>query len=134
MLQPALREAKGVIEESERIVLSQRDSLLVLNLLETEPTLHRMFRRQRRFRVTKRAKVHIAGLNNPAFQQRCDRCHCVLVPRGDKSWEPGTAVAYFGHGHWSRLDPHEASDHNLYRPCSQQNLTQVQGIKRVVDE
>jgi hypothetical protein len=65
----------------------------------------------------KRAKVHIAGLSNPAFEQRCDRCHCVLVPRGDKSWEPGTAVAYFGHGHWSRLDPHEASDHSLYRAC-----------------
>ena len=36
-LQPALREAKAVIEESERIVLSERDSLLVLNLLEFPP-------------------------------------------------------------------------------------------------
>lgn len=34
VLQPALREARAVIEESERIVLSERDSLLVLNLLE----------------------------------------------------------------------------------------------------
>jgi hypothetical protein len=48
--------------------------------------------------VTKRSQVHITGLNNLAFEQRCDRCHCVLVPCGDKSWEPGTAVAYFGHG------------------------------------
>ena len=37
VLQPALREAKAVIEESERIVLSERDSLLVLNLLENPP-------------------------------------------------------------------------------------------------
>jgi uncharacterized protein (DUF1778 family) len=37
VLQPALREAKAVIEESERIGLSERDSLLVLNLLENPP-------------------------------------------------------------------------------------------------
>jgi uncharacterized protein (DUF1778 family) len=37
VLQPALREAKAVIEESERIVLSERDSLLVLSLLENPP-------------------------------------------------------------------------------------------------
>jgi uncharacterized protein (DUF1778 family) len=37
VLQPALREAKAVIEESERIVLSQRDSLLVMDLLENPP-------------------------------------------------------------------------------------------------
>ena len=37
VLQPALREARAVIEESERIVLSERDSLLVLNLLENPP-------------------------------------------------------------------------------------------------
>jgi len=37
VLQPALREAKAVIEESERIILSERDSLLVLNLLENPP-------------------------------------------------------------------------------------------------
>lgn len=37
VLQPALREAKSVIEESERVVLSERDSLLVLNLLENPP-------------------------------------------------------------------------------------------------
>ncbi len=37
VLQPALREAKAVIEESERMVLSERDSLLVLNLLENPP-------------------------------------------------------------------------------------------------
>jgi uncharacterized protein (DUF1778 family) len=37
VLQPALREAKAVIEESERIVLSERDSFLVLNLLENPP-------------------------------------------------------------------------------------------------
>src|ERR1700751_2585883 len=37
VLQPALREAKAVIEESERVVLSERDSLLVLKLLENPP-------------------------------------------------------------------------------------------------
>ncbi|HEY6332548.1 MAG TPA: DUF1778 domain-containing protein [Blastocatellia bacterium] len=37
VLQPALREARAVIEESERVVLSERDSLLVLNLLENPP-------------------------------------------------------------------------------------------------
>jgi uncharacterized protein (DUF1778 family) len=37
VLQPALRAAKAVIEESEHIVLSERDSLLVLNLLENPP-------------------------------------------------------------------------------------------------
>ena len=37
VLQPALREAKAVIEEAERIVLSKRDSLAVLNILENPP-------------------------------------------------------------------------------------------------
>ena len=37
VLQPALREAKAVIEKSERIALSERDSLLVLNLPENPP-------------------------------------------------------------------------------------------------
>jgi uncharacterized protein (DUF1778 family) len=37
VLQPALREAKAVIEEAERISLSERDSLLVLDLLENPP-------------------------------------------------------------------------------------------------
>jgi uncharacterized protein (DUF1778 family) len=37
VLQPALREATAVIEESERIVSSERDILLVLNLLENPP-------------------------------------------------------------------------------------------------
>jgi uncharacterized protein (DUF1778 family) len=37
VLEPALREARAVIEESERIVLSARDSLTVLNLLEHPP-------------------------------------------------------------------------------------------------
>jgi uncharacterized protein (DUF1778 family) len=37
VLEPALREARAVIEESERIVLSARDSLAVLNLLEHPP-------------------------------------------------------------------------------------------------
>jgi len=38
VLQPALREAQAVIAESERIVLSERDSLLVLDLLENPPS------------------------------------------------------------------------------------------------
>ncbi|MEK9142026.1 MAG: DUF1778 domain-containing protein [Nitrospirota bacterium] len=37
VLQPALREAKRVIEEAERITLSERDSLMVLKLLERPP-------------------------------------------------------------------------------------------------
>jgi len=37
VLQPALREAKKVIEEAERIMLSERDSLMVLKLLEKPP-------------------------------------------------------------------------------------------------
>lgn len=37
VLQPALREAKAVIEEAERVVLSKRDSLAVLNVLENPP-------------------------------------------------------------------------------------------------
>jgi uncharacterized protein (DUF1778 family) len=51
VLQPALREAQSVIEESERILLSKRDSLLVLNLLENPP------------RPNKKLKAAIAALS-----------------------------------------------------------------------
>jgi uncharacterized protein (DUF1778 family) len=37
IVQLAMREAKTVIEEAERITLSERDSLLVLDLLENPP-------------------------------------------------------------------------------------------------
>ena len=37
VLRPAMREAQAVIEESERIVLSERDSLRVLRMLENPP-------------------------------------------------------------------------------------------------
>lgn len=37
VLEPALREAKAVIEESERMVLSERDNMTVLKLLEHPP-------------------------------------------------------------------------------------------------
>jgi uncharacterized protein (DUF1778 family) len=37
VLQPALREAKAVIAEAERIVLSERDSVAVLRMLENPP-------------------------------------------------------------------------------------------------
>ena len=37
IFQIAMREAKAVIEEAERIRLSERDSLLVLDLLENLP-------------------------------------------------------------------------------------------------
>jgi uncharacterized protein (DUF1778 family) len=37
IVQHAMREAKTVIEEAERIRLSERDSLLVLDLLENPP-------------------------------------------------------------------------------------------------
>lgn len=37
----ALREAESVIEKAERVRLSERDSLLVLNLLENPPALNK---------------------------------------------------------------------------------------------
>ena len=37
VLRPALREAQAVIEQAERIPLSERDSLAVLDLLENPP-------------------------------------------------------------------------------------------------
>lgn len=37
VLQPALREAAAVIEESSRVGLSERDSLRMLDLLENPP-------------------------------------------------------------------------------------------------
>ncbi len=37
VLQPALREAAAVIEAADRLQLSERDSLLVLDLLENPP-------------------------------------------------------------------------------------------------
>ena len=37
VLQQALREAKAVIEEAERVVLTGRDSLRVLDMLEHPP-------------------------------------------------------------------------------------------------
>ena len=37
VLQNALEAAKAVIEEAERVTLSERDSLLVLNALENPP-------------------------------------------------------------------------------------------------
>lgn len=45
VLQPALREAKKVIEEAERITLSERDSLMVLKLLETPPAPNKRLRK-----------------------------------------------------------------------------------------
>ena len=45
VIQNALREAKTVIEDAERIVLSERDSLLVLNLLENPPAPNAKLRR-----------------------------------------------------------------------------------------
>ena len=54
VLQPALREAQAVIEESERIVLSERDSRLVMALLENPPPPNAKLR------------AAIAGLPKPA--------------------------------------------------------------------
>lgn len=58
VLQPALREAQAVIEESERIVLSARDSRLVLNLLENPPV------------PNARLRSAIAALPKPARNRR----------------------------------------------------------------
>ena len=44
VIQNAMREAKNVIEESERIVLTERDSLLVLRLLESPPAANAKLR------------------------------------------------------------------------------------------
>ncbi len=44
IVQLALREAKTVIEEAERIRLSERDSLLVLDLLENPPAANAKLR------------------------------------------------------------------------------------------
>ena len=41
VLQPALREAKAVIEEAERVTLSERDTRLWLNLLDNPPKPNR---------------------------------------------------------------------------------------------
>ena len=54
VLQPALREAKAVIEESERIILSERDSLMVLDMLENPPS------------PNDRLKAAIAAMPKPA--------------------------------------------------------------------
>lgn len=45
IFQIAMREAKIVIEEAERIQLSERDSLLVLDLLENPPAPNAKLRR-----------------------------------------------------------------------------------------
>lgn len=45
VLQQALREAKMVIEEAERVALSKRDSLRVLDMLENPPTANAKLRR-----------------------------------------------------------------------------------------
>ncbi|MBS0641618.1 MAG: DUF1778 domain-containing protein [Proteobacteria bacterium] len=37
VLQPALREAEAIIEAADRVTLSERDSLRVLELLENPP-------------------------------------------------------------------------------------------------
>lgn len=58
VLQPALREAQAVIEESERIVLSGRDSRLVMDLLENPPPANAKLR------------AAIAGLPKPARKRR----------------------------------------------------------------
>lgn len=45
VLQPALREAKKVIEEAERTTSSERDSLTVLKLLEKPPVPNAQLRK-----------------------------------------------------------------------------------------
>ena len=44
VIQNALREAKVVIKDAERLVLSKRDSLLVLKLLENPPAANARLR------------------------------------------------------------------------------------------
>ena len=44
VLQPALREAAAIIEAAEHLKLSERDSLLVLELLENPPAANAKLR------------------------------------------------------------------------------------------
>jgi uncharacterized protein (DUF1778 family) len=48
ILRTALREARSVIEEHERVRLSQRDSCLVMELLENPPAPNAMLRKAAR--------------------------------------------------------------------------------------
>lgn len=48
ILRAALREARSVIEEHERVKLSRRDSLLVLDLLENPPAPNAKLRKAAR--------------------------------------------------------------------------------------
>jgi uncharacterized protein (DUF1778 family) len=48
ILRAALREARSVIEEHERVKLTQRDSLLVLSLLENPPAPNAKLRKAAR--------------------------------------------------------------------------------------
>ena len=48
ILRTALREAQAVIEEHERVKLTRRDSLLVMELLETPPTPNAKLRKAAR--------------------------------------------------------------------------------------
>jgi uncharacterized protein (DUF1778 family) len=48
ILRAALREARSVIDEHERVKLSRRDSLLVLRLLENPPAPNARLRRAAR--------------------------------------------------------------------------------------
>lgn len=48
ILRAALREAQSVLEEHERVKLTRRDSLLVLNLLENPPTPNAKLRKAAR--------------------------------------------------------------------------------------
>jgi uncharacterized protein (DUF1778 family) len=48
ILRTVLREAHTVIEEHERVKLSQRDSLLVMELLENPPAPHAKLRKAAR--------------------------------------------------------------------------------------
>lgn len=48
ILRAALREAQSVIEEHERVKLTRRDSLLVLNLLEDSPAPNAKLRKAAR--------------------------------------------------------------------------------------
>ena len=58
VLQPALREARAVIEESERIPLSARDSQTVLDLLEHPPA------------PSARLRAAIAAMPRPARKRK----------------------------------------------------------------
>lgn len=70
VLQPVLCEAKKVIEEAERIMLSERDSLMVLKLLQKPPVPNAQLRKALASAETKHLKQLPSFKNFRALRSR----------------------------------------------------------------